>query len=149
MRQGQGSGRAGPLAGRVRRRYRALAVMAVLGCSPLLPAAAQQGFGASGQPQAAHEQPLRVPVNIPAQPLLGALRAFGLQTHSQVLFQETLLAGLQAEAVYGMFTPQEALERLLAHTGLAIATARARSFTLKAAQTQGAQRLAFDPQALS
>lgn len=149
MRQGQGSGRAGSLAVRVGRGYPASTVMAVLGCGLLLPAAAQQVFSAPAQQQAASEQPLRVAVNIPAQPLLGALRAFGLQTHSQVLFQEALLAGLQAEAVYGVFTPQEALERLLARTGLVIATARARSFTLKAAATQGAQRPAPDPQALS
>lgn len=123
--------------------------MAVLGCGLLLPAAAQEVFSAPARQQAASEQPQRVAVNIPAQPLLGALRAFGLQTQSQVLFHEALLAGLQADAVYGVFTPQEALERLLARTGLVIATMRARSFTLKAAQPQGAQRPAPDPLALS
>ncbi|MNL83648.1 hypothetical protein D3C87_2113550 [compost metagenome] len=66
-----------------------------------------------------------------------------------MLFHEALLAGRQAEAVYGSFTPQEALERLLARTGLVIATARARSFTLKLAQVQGAQRQVPGPVRLS
>ena len=88
---------------------------------------------ASAQPVAAQEA--RLSFALQAQPLLSALRAFGLQTQSQVLFHEALLAGREAVAVYGAYTPQEALELLLARTGLTIATARPRSFTLKAAQT--------------
>jgi len=141
MRQGQGSERDGSLVGRMGRGYPASTVAAVLGCGLLLPVAAQEITFTPLQPQAISDQALRVAVNIPAQPLLSALRAFGLQTQSQVLFHEALLAGRQADAVYGSFTPQEALERLLARTGLVIATARARSFTLKLAQIQGVQRL--------
>ena len=109
--------------------------MAWLACGVLMPAAAQGVNSVPLQQRSTHAQEPRVAVNIPAQPLLSALRAFGLQTQSQVLFHEALLSGREAVAVYGAYTPQEALELLLARTGLTIATARARSFTLKAAQT--------------
>lgn len=135
MRQGQGSESAHPTRGRAGRGYPASTVMALLGCGVLAPAAAQDIHAAPLAQRSAHAQESRVAVSIPAQPLLSALRAFGLQTQSQVLFHEALLAGREAVAVYGAYTPQEALELLLARTGLTIATARARSFTLKAAQT--------------
>ncbi len=108
--------------------------MAWLACGVLMPAAAQDITTPPLPQRATSAQEPRVAVSIPAQPLLSALRAFGLQTRSQVLFHEALLSGREAVAVYGAYTPQEALELLLARTGLAIATQRARSFTLKAAQ---------------
>lgn len=135
MRQGQGSESAHSSRGRAGRGYPASTVMAWLACGVLLPAAAQDLRPAPQPARHAGVQESRVAVSIPAQPLLSALRAFGLQTQSQVLFHEALLSGREAVAVYGAYTPQEALELLLARTGLTIATVRARSFTLKAAQT--------------
>ncbi|MEG1770233.1 MAG: STN domain-containing protein [Comamonas sp.] len=110
-------------------------MMAWLACGVLMPAAAQGVNSVPLQQRSTHAQEPRVAVNIPAQPLLSALRAFGLQTQSQVLFHEALLSGRQAVAVYGAYTPQEALELLLASTGLTIGTVRARSFTLKVVQS--------------
>ena len=133
MRQGQGSERT---RGRAGRGYPASTVMALLGCGVLMPAAAQD-IATSPVPQrVVSAQEARVAVSIPAQPLLSALRAFGLQTQSQVLFHEAWLAGRETVAVYGAYTPQEALELLLASTGLAIASVRARAFTLKVAGPQ-------------
>lgn len=109
--------------------------MAWLACGVLMPVAAQDVKTSPLQQHHMGVQESRVAVSIPAQPLLSALRAFGLQTQSQVLFHEALLSGREAVAVYGAYTPQEALELLLARTGLTIATVRARSFTLKVAQT--------------
>lgn len=108
--------------------------MAWLACGVLMPVAAQDVKTLPVQQRSASAQEPRVAVSIPAQPLLSALRAFGLQTQSQVLFHEALLSGRQTAAVYGAYTPQEALELLLASTGLTIATVRARSFTLKVVQ---------------
>jgi len=69
----------------------------------------------------------------PAQPLLDALRAFGRQTQHQVLFDDTLVAGRQAPAVSGQWTPREALDRLLAGSGLMAVSARPGTFTLREA----------------
>jgi outer membrane receptor for ferric coprogen and ferric-rhodotorulic acid len=73
----------------------------------------------------------RVSFDIAAQPLSSALGAFGKQSKLQVLFDEADLAGRQAQAVQGLFTPRQALEQLLAGSGLAIATERSGGFTLK------------------
>ena len=56
-------------------------------------------------------------------------------TASARMLPSALLSGRQAVAVYGAYTPQEALELLLASTGLTIGTVRARSFTLKVVQS--------------
>src|SRR6266853_6096540 len=64
--------------------------------------------------------PAKVVVNIEAQPLRGALRAFGEQTGLQVLFrsEDASIAGVTTQAVAGELSAQEALDRLLAKTGL-------------------------------
>src|SRR5882672_1386380 len=68
----------------------------------------------------AKSAPPRVVVNIEAQPLRGALRAFGEQTGLQVLFrsEDASIAGITTQAVAGELSAQEALDRLLAKTGL-------------------------------
>jgi len=149
MRHGQGSESAHPIRGRAGRGYPASTVMAWLACGVLMPVAAQDVKASPPQQHYTGVQESRVAVSIPAQPLLSALRAFGLQTQSQVLFHEALLAGREAVAVYGAYTPQEALELLLARTGLTIATVRARSFTLKVARTGPQARRAVPATAIS
>ncbi len=129
--RGQAKGRDGNAAGG---RPRPLA-MAVLVAGALAAIAAPQAVRAQQQPSA---QENRVPVNIAAQPLLAALRDFGRQTQFQVLFDENLVTGRQASAVSGSHTPREALERLLAGTGLEIATARTGAFTLRLAASTSA-----------
>jgi hypothetical protein len=55
-----------------------------------------------------------ISIRIPAQTLSGALTALATQADLQILFPQDLVAGLQAPAVSGSYSPAEALERLLA-----------------------------------
>lgn len=59
-------------------------------------------------------------MNIEAQPIRGALEAFGKQTGIQVLFrsENVSIDGLTTPRVTGELSAQEALDRLLANTGL-------------------------------
>ena len=56
--------------------------------------------------------------DIPAQPLSGALNAFGRQSGLQVTIDSSLAAGVQSQAVSGSMTSAEALNRLLGGTGI-------------------------------
>ena len=80
---------------------------------------------------AVQAQDVRVPFNIPAQPLANALRAFASQGKQQLLFDEDKLARLRAPAVSGNFTPREALNLLLSGSGLAATPSSPGFFTLK------------------
>ncbi|WP_084454954.1 TonB-dependent siderophore receptor [Comamonas composti] len=53
-----------------------------------------------------------------AQPLAQALNHWARQTRMQLLVQQDLVAGKNAPSVSGKWTPREALERLLAGSGL-------------------------------
>ncbi len=70
--------------------------------------------------------------DIPAQPLVSALHAFGRRVGVQVLYESRSAAGRRSEAVQGRFTPDEALKRLLAGTDLEIRHARVDAVTLVA-----------------
>lgn len=56
--------------------------------------------------------------DLPAQPLTSALTAFGDQAGIQVTVDTALLAGLTSQPVRGRLTPEQALARLLAGTGI-------------------------------
>ena len=56
--------------------------------------------------------------DIPAQPLAGALRAFGQQAGLQVTVAATTTQGLTSRPVSGVLTPQAALATLLGGTGI-------------------------------
>ena len=58
--------------------------------------------------------------HIPAQPLAGALQAFGERTGIQLLYESDSAAGLDSAAVEGDFTPSEALTVLLNGSGLKV-----------------------------
>lgn len=60
-----------------------------------------------------------VVLDLPAAPLDQALNALAQRTGVQVVLASSLAAGRTAPAVRGSFTPQRALEQLLAGTGLA------------------------------
>ena len=60
-----------------------------------------------------------VEISISAQPLAQALYALARQTRFDLLVQPALVAGKSAPAVSGRMTPREALERVLAGSGLA------------------------------
>ncbi|MEQ4619598.1 MAG: TonB-dependent receptor [Corticimicrobacter sp.] len=59
-----------------------------------------------------------VSVSLPAQPLAQALNAFARQTGLELIVRPDSVAGRTAPAVQGSLTPAQALERLLAGTGL-------------------------------
>ncbi|MEW6438342.1 MAG: secretin and TonB N-terminal domain-containing protein [Pseudomonadota bacterium] len=61
---------------------------------------------------------LRMNFDLPAQPLAAALEAYGAASGRQVVYEGGLAMGRQSTAVKGIFTPEEALRRLLAGTGL-------------------------------
>jgi hypothetical protein len=61
-----------------------------------------------------------VAFHIPAQPLAGALQAFGERTGIQLLYESDSAAGLSSSAVEGDFTPSEALTVLLNGSGLKV-----------------------------
>ncbi|WP_226951146.1 TonB-dependent receptor [Rhizobium terrae] len=56
--------------------------------------------------------------SIPAQPLASALNAFGRQSGLQVTLAASTSQGVTAQAVSGNFTPDQALARMLAGTGI-------------------------------
>ncbi|AEF92114.1 TonB-dependent siderophore receptor [Delftia sp. Cs1-4] len=88
------------------------------------------------QPAASSPMPSsgqRLAFDQPAQPLINALRAFGRQTQFQVLYDEAVLGGRQAPALQGSFTPQEAMDRLLAGTGVTAHSTEQGTFTLRKA----------------
>lgn len=58
--------------------------------------------------------------DIPAQPLADALNAFIATSDWQVGFPAGLARDVRANPVYGNYTPQQALDRLLAGKGLAV-----------------------------
>lgn len=71
---------------------------------------------ASASPALAQEQERSF--NIPAQPLSSALIEFSRQSDVRVLADPQIVNGRQAPAVIGSLTPTEALNRLLAGSGL-------------------------------
>lgn len=69
-------------------------------------------------PERAEASSQRVPLDISSQPIGDALNEFAHQAGLQVVFYTDIGRGLMAPAVTGAFTAKEALERLLAGTGL-------------------------------
>lgn len=59
-----------------------------------------------------------VALDIPAQPLGEALNQLSAQSGLQIILHSELARGLMSNRLVGQFTPQAALERLLAETGL-------------------------------
>lgn len=76
----------------------------------------------------------------PAQPLAQALNAFSRTTGQSVVY--TLeLPGVQAPALNGRFSAEQALQQLLGNAGLAWRRVDARTLTLEPADTSGALNL--------
>jgi outer membrane receptor for ferric coprogen and ferric-rhodotorulic acid len=74
-------------------------------------------LGASAARAQSPEAP-RAPISIHAQPLAQALNDWARQTRIQLIVQQALVAGRTAPEVAGDLTPMQALDRLLAGTGL-------------------------------
>lgn len=76
-------------------------------------------------------QAAEVAFDIAAQPLATALRAFSAQAHEQVLFDDVAVTGRNAPAVRGRYTPRQALDRLLAGSGIQVIQSRKGVYTLR------------------
>ncbi|GGB48263.1 ligand-gated channel [Tistrella bauzanensis] len=68
--------------------------------------------------------------DIPAQPLAGAITSFGRQSGLQVTVEAAIANDLQSPGVSGSYTPDEALSRLLAGTGVSYRFIDANTVTL-------------------
>ncbi len=78
-----------------------------------------------------------VAFDIPAQPLTGALTAFGVQAGYQVSVDQASLAGLRSPGVSGRLTSRDALARLLAGTGATFRFTDTRSVVIEKPVTTG------------
>ena len=78
-----------------------------------------------------HAEESKVQFNIAAQSLYGALHAFSTQSHRQVLFDDSAVGNRKASAVQGMMTPRQALDQLLAGTGIQVIANANGVYTLK------------------
>jgi hypothetical protein len=74
----------------------------------------------------------RIEFDIPAQPLELALSAYGTTANVQLVFDVELTQGLRSAALKGAFSPEIALEKLLAGSGLAARAIGDQGFTLVA-----------------
>lgn len=77
-------------------------------------------------------------LDIPAQSLEAALKEFGVETDSQVLFAKDIVAGRTSVQVKGVFTPREALAHLIRDTGLRIEQSAESVFLIKSATAAAA-----------
>ena len=69
-------------------------------------------------PVAGYVQAQEFELNIPAQPLSTALQVFGQQTNLQLLYSPDTVKDKHSSAVSGKMDPVQAIERLLAGTGV-------------------------------
>lgn len=73
-------------------------------------------------------------IDIPIQPLDKALNTLARQTGARIIFSTDLTETRMAPAVKGALTPQQALERLLADSGLVWQATSDHGFTVISAQ---------------
>src|SRR5882757_6857144 len=59
-----------------------------------------------------------LPLNIPSQPIGKALNEFARQSGIQVVFYSAFERGLTSPGLAGKYTPNQALDILLSHSGL-------------------------------
>ncbi len=87
---------------------------------------------------AAHAQSARVRIDLPSAPLDRAIGALARQAGVQVFLSSDLAQGHAAPALHGEYTPREALERLVAGSGLVVRAQDGKTFTVeRAPATQG------------
>src|ERR1700761_5259610 len=75
------------------------------------------------------QQP-RIELDVPAQPLDQALKAFGAATGSQVFYETGLTVGRMSKKVQGVYEREAALQVLLRESELAARTIAADTFTI-------------------
>ncbi|WP_442497871.1 TonB-dependent siderophore receptor [Methylobacter sp. sgz302048] len=92
---------------------------------------------AAGQDGYAADAGKAVQFNIPAQSLSNALIRFSADTKLQVLYDSAVAEHLQAPALNGSYTPEQALGQLLKGTGLNYRYSDDKTITLEAPSYQG------------
>lgn len=80
------------------------------------------------------QQSETVEFNLPAQSLEQALKSYGIATNRQVMFATDIVEGKTADALSGPLEPTEALDRLLAGTGLIYETTPSNVILVKTAR---------------
>ncbi len=98
----------------------------------LISAIIASAIGVMATPSPAVAQEVATQFNIAAQPLASALSAFSQQSGKQLLFSEDTVRASQGQAVSGKMTPREALERILAGTGIQVLAPTGGAYTLRA-----------------
>src|SRR6185312_12347306 len=87
-------------------------------------------------------------LDIPAERLSDALQAFALAAHHKLLYSSKLVEGRRSVPLKGVFTTEEAIERLLSGTklpykitpdGLIVIRAAGSTFSSTVGETEGAQ----------
>ena len=106
----------------------ALAMALAIGCPAVHAQSAQALLNAA------------VPLDIAAQPLGQALNDWARQTRIELIVPPALVAGKTAAAVSGQVTPRQALDRLLAGSGL-VATAEGSAMVVRLAPAVSASTL--------
>lgn len=81
-------------------------------------------------PSFARAQPMAV-LDIPAQPLGQALARLAEGERIQLLFDPSIAQGRRSNAVKGAYPPEEALDRLLARSGLELVRVETRTFLIR------------------
>jgi outer membrane receptor protein involved in Fe transport len=89
-------------------------------------------------PAVAQTRPATYRLNIPAQDLGGALRAFGKATRQQLVFEERVVAGRRSPSLVGDYSAEEALGVLLSGSNLEVRRAGVDVIAITAGQA-GAQ----------
>ncbi len=117
-----------------------MGVILTLAGEPAPIMAAQQ----SEAPRFGIKRDQRINFNIPSQPLTDALYAYTALTGVEALAAGELLANRRSTEIQGNFTADEALQALLAETGLVARFVDLGSFTLAPSQTPLAKTPAAD-----
>ncbi len=86
--------------------------------------------------------PKEVPVDVAAGTLDAALTSLATQTRQQVLYTADLVANRRAPALRGSYTPDEALSRLLAGSGIVAKRTGPNVIVLQSAAAAGGQPIA-------
>lgn len=111
--------------------WRLLIAMTLMTMAPFAESNDEKTLGAGNSP---------IYFDLRVQPLEDALAAFSELTGYSVLVSSSLTTGRQSAAVHGDFYPRDALQRLLADSGLLIRYVGTRAFTLLPTQTGAATR---------
>ncbi len=96
----------------------------------LLGGASMMAVAAMGITPAACAGKPGIAIDLPAQGLQTALESLAAQSHLQILYSADLVRGINAPAVKGQFSAEEALRKLLAGSGLEMVDAHDGRFSI-------------------